>query len=214
MNVNFIHYIHEELSNYSDTILTGTVKEILPPRWNTIDGKQPNKPLTELDPLNDTIYTDIVISVDEYLKNPLSYREVIVRSIGGAVGNVSMTSDAEPTFKTGEKVLLYLSEDTDLSTKDIDPEHFIVTDFYEGKFTLTDDGKAIGRVENTTLDELLSTITQTDNSTNDTEVSENAETAARQAGVGSTIQSKRIPFMSFFWTLGAVLGAVLIVRHR
>ncbi|MCO5382234.1 MAG: hypothetical protein NHB15_09240 [Methanosarcina barkeri] len=119
MDVNFIHYTHEELSNYSDTIVIGTVKEIVPPKWNTVDGKQPNKPLKEIDHLNDTIYTDIVISVDEYLKNPLSSNEVIVRSIGGTTGNINMTSDAEPSFKTGEKVLLYLSKDNDPSVLSI-----------------------------------------------------------------------------------------------
>lgn len=186
-DVNFIHYTHEELSKYSDTIVIGTVKEILPSKWNTANGKQPNKPLSEIDHLNDTIYTDIVISVDEYLKNPLSSNEVIVRSIVGTVGNISMTSDAEPSFKTGEKVLLYLSKDDNPSTRDIGPEHFIVTDYYEGKFTLTDDGKAIGHVENTTLDELLSTINQTDKKTN-------------------------ASFISSFWALAAVIGAVSYVR--
>ena len=186
-DVNFIHYTHEELSKYSDTIVIGTVKEILPSKWNTANGKQPNKPLSEIDHLNDTIYTDIVIGVDEYLKNPLSSNEVIVRSIVGTVGNISMTSDAEPSFKTGEKVLLYLSKDDNPSTRDIGPEHFIVTDYYEGKFTLTDDGKAIGHVENTTLDELLSTINQTDKKTN-------------------------ASFISSFWALAAVIGAVSYVR--
>ena len=49
--INFIPYTHEELRDYSDTIVIGTVKEILPPKWNTIDGKQPNKSLTEINPL-------------------------------------------------------------------------------------------------------------------------------------------------------------------
>ncbi len=213
MNVNFIHYTHEELSNYSDTILIGTVKEILPSKWNTINGKQPNKPLTEIDHLNDTIYTDIVINVDKYLKNSLSSKEVIVRSIGGTIGNVSMTSDAEPSFKTGEKVLIYLSKDADPATKYIGPEHFIVTDFYEGKFTLTDDGKAIGYVENTTLKELLSTINQTVNKTNDTEIQNNTETASKQEGnSNSTPESKTTPFMSSFWALAAVIGATVYWR--
>ncbi|MGA9187204.1 MAG: hypothetical protein WB014_01230 [Methanosarcina sp.] len=213
MDVNFIHYTHEELSNYSDTIVIGTVKEILPPRWNTVDGKQPNKPLTEIDHLNDTIYTDIVISVDEYLKNPLSSNEVIVRSIGGTTGNISMTSDAEPSFKTGEKVLLYLSNDDNPSTKDIGPEHFIVTDYYKGKFTLTDDGKAIGHVENTTLDELLSTINQTVNKTNDTGMSDTTETASKQEGnSNSTPESKTAPLIGSLWALATVIGAVSYVR--
>ncbi|WP_292388854.1 hypothetical protein [Methanosarcina sp. UBA5] len=213
MDVNFIHYTHEELSNYSDTIVIGTVKEILPPKWNTMDGKQPNKPLTEIDRLNDTIYTDIVIGVDEYLKNPLSSKEVIVRSTVGTIGNVSMTSDAEPSFKTGEKVLLYLSKDDNPATKDVGPEHFIVTDFFEGKFTLTDDGKAIGFVENTTLKELLSTINQTDNKANDTGISNDTETASKQEqNSSSTPESKRIPFISSVWVFAVVLGAVIFRR--
>jgi hypothetical protein len=66
--IDFILYNHEELIEYSDTIVIGTVKEILPSRWNTKDGKHPGKPTAELDYFDDTIYTDIVISVDEYLK--------------------------------------------------------------------------------------------------------------------------------------------------
>ena len=56
MDINFIQYTHEELSNYSDTIVIGTVKEILPPKWNTADGKQPNKAITEINPLK-TLFT-------------------------------------------------------------------------------------------------------------------------------------------------------------
>ena len=212
--IDFIQYTHEALRDHSDTIVIGTVKEILPPRWNTADGKQPYKLLTKLDYPDDIIYTDIVISVDEYLKNPLSSRELIVRVTGGTIGDFSMTTDADPRFNTGEKVLLYLNKDESSSTRDIGPEHFIVTDFYLGKYTLTDEGNAITPNENTTLDELLSSINQTDNNTSDGRISDNTETAGKQEGSGSTIQSKRIPFMSSFWVLAAVIGAVLIVKHR
>jgi hypothetical protein len=153
------------------SIVIGTVKEILPPKWNTIDGKQPNKPTTKLDYPYDIIYTDIVISVDEYLKNSSSSKEVIVRITGGTVGDVSMSTDADPSFKIGEKVLLYLSKDESPSTKDIGSKHFIVKDFYRGKYTLTDDGKAVMPDENTILNELLSTINQTENKENDTGIS-------------------------------------------
>jgi hypothetical protein len=135
-----------------------------------------------------------------------------------------MTTDADPSFNTDEKVLLYLSKDERSSTRDIGPEHFLVTDFYRGKYTLTEDGKAIitdetVTLETVTLEELLNTINQTNNNTNDTEASDNKETAnketaGKQEGVGSTIQSKRIPFMNFFWALAAMIGAVPIVRHR
>ncbi|WP_410509733.1 hypothetical protein RSJ42_05815 [Methanosarcina hadiensis] len=162
--IEFELYTHEELSNYSDTIVIGTVKEILPPRWNTIDGKQPNKTRRALLREN-VIYTDVVISVDEYLKNPLTSREVTVRTTGGKIGKVNMTTDSDPSFKVGEKVLLFLSKDYSPDTKDFGPEYFIVTDFYLGKYTLTDDGKAVRPDENTTLEELLSTIKDS----NDTE---------------------------------------------
>jgi hypothetical protein len=67
--------------------------------------------------------------------------------------------------------LLYLSKDDSPNTKDIDPEHFIVTDFHLGKYTLTDDGRAITPDENITLDELLSTINQTENKKSNTRIS-------------------------------------------
>lgn len=156
--IDFIPYTHEELRDNSDTIVTGTVKEILPPRWNTADGKRPFKLIYQLNYPDDIIYTDIVISVDEYLKNPLPSRELIVRVTGGTIGGLSMTTDADPSFNADEKVLLYLRKDRSSSTKDIGPEHFIVTDYYRGKYTLTDDGKAVRPDENTTLEELLSTV--------------------------------------------------------
>lgn len=158
--IDFIPYTHEELRDNSDIIVTGTVKEILPPRWNTIDGKQPHKLIYNIEHPDDVIYTDIVISVNEYLKNPLSSKELIVRVTGGMVGDFSMTTDADPRFNASEKVLLYLRKDSNPSTKDIGHEHFIVTDYYRGKYTLTDDGKAITPDETVTLEELLSTINQ------------------------------------------------------
>jgi hypothetical protein len=212
LNVNFIHYNHEELSNYSDTILIGTVKEILPSRWNTIDGRQPNKTLTELNPIDELIYTDIIINVDKYFKNPLASHEVIVRVINGTVGNVSMKSDAEPKFEKGEKVLLYLIKDTNPSTKNIGSEHFIVTDFYESKFTLTDDGKAIGFDENTTLNELLNTIKQINNNTNDNGIAKTIGTVGKREGNLSTPKSKSAPFLSSIWVLATIFGAVMYLR--
>ncbi len=219
ININFEPYNHEQLRDYSDTIVIGTVKEILPPRWNTLDGKHPNKSPAELNSTN-IIYTDIIISVDKYLKNPLSSGEVTVRITGGTIGNVSMSTDADPSFNTSEKVLLYLNRDDNPATKDISPEHFVVLDFHRGKYTLTDEGKAITTDETITLDELLSTINQTgnpdvqQNKTNYTETSDNTGTAGKQERFGSTIESKRIPVISFFWALAAVIGAVTILRHR
>ena len=98
-----------------------------------------------------------------------------MRVVGGTVGRVSITTDADPKFNNSEKVLLYLCNDTSPATKDIGPEHFVVTNFYQGKYTLTDDERAITPDENITLSELLSTISQTNNKANDTEISNSTE---------------------------------------
>lgn len=146
----------EELSNESYTVLIGTVKEINPSKWNSIDGKRPAG--IDSFSLENLIYTDITISVDEFLKNPLSSKEVIVRVDGGTVGNDTYEARYEPSFNANERVLLYLMKDATNRTKDISPEHFKVTGYMHGKFTLTDDGKAVRPGENFSQNELLSTI--------------------------------------------------------
>jgi hypothetical protein len=201
---------HEELISNSDTIVIGTVKEILPSKYGDRFSKD-----TDFGP-DHVIYTDIIISVDEYLKNPLSSNEVRVRVAGGTIGNDTLIMEEEASFKTGEKVLLYLTKDTSHATQNIGPEHFVVTGCLQGKYTLTDDGKAIRPDENTTLDELLSTINQTENKTKDTKMSENTETARKQEeNSTSTPESKNAPFISSFWTFTALFGVVMILRgHR
>ena len=141
----------EEMSNRSDVILIGTVKEILPCKWNTVDGERPTDDIYDLG-RNDLIYTDVVVSVDQYLKNPLSEKEVIVRTQGGDDGYVIMDVEDDPSFASGEKVLLYLTNDTYPPTKDVGPG------VSQGKFTLTDDGRATQIGESLSLDELLDTI--------------------------------------------------------
>lgn len=149
-------YSYNDLNNHADTILIGNVKEILPSRWNSIDGKM-NKSALEINP-GELIYTDIIISVDKYLKNSLSSDEVTVRVVGGTIGNITMSSDIEPSFESGEKVLLYLSNDTYPYTKDIGSEHFVVTGYVQGKFRLTDDGKAVRYDKTVSQEELLTKI--------------------------------------------------------
>lgn len=147
---------HEDLNNYSDTIVTGTVKQILPSKWNTLDGKRPGKDNVKVDQ-SSFIYTDIVLSVDKYLKKPSESKEskeIIVRIVGGTIGADRVISEDEPSFKTGEKVLLYLTKDT----INVDSEHYLVTGSDQGKFILTDDGKAVRPDETVSQEELLSTI--------------------------------------------------------
>jgi len=148
---------HTELSNKSDTIVIGTVKEILPSKWNSVDGKKPSGKV-QFSPQT-FIYTDVLINVDEYVKNPLSSKEIIVRVEGGTVGNDTLVTDSQPTFQPGEKVLLYLIKGENPDANDKGAEHFRVTGSLQGKFTLTDDGKAKEyNGETISQEKLLSTI--------------------------------------------------------
>ena len=156
-SASFVPLNDKQLSSETDTTFVGIVKKILPSKWNTADGKRPGNTDDAFSP-SCLIYTDIIISVDEYLKNPLSSKEVKVRVEGGTVGNDTLIASYEPSLESGEKVLLYLMKDDNPGTKDIDPDHFRVTGFIQGKYTLTDDGKATRPGKNTTLDELSSTI--------------------------------------------------------
>ncbi|WMW21922.1 hypothetical protein RE476_11180 [Methanolobus mangrovi] len=141
----------EDLTSRSDVVLIGKVKEILPARWNTPDGERPDKPVEELDiGIDDMIYTDIVIQVEQYLKNSSGTGEFTVRVEGGTVGNDSIWVEDNPSFEPGEKVLLYLRGD-------ISP--FSVTGGFQGKFTITEDGSAIRLYEKPiNLSELTSMI--------------------------------------------------------
>ncbi|KKG14539.1 hypothetical protein EO98_06290 [Methanosarcina sp. 2.H.T.1A.6] len=140
-----------DLAKESNLILTGSVKEILPERWNTPDGKFPEKSFEDLD-WEDVIYRVVVFSVDRYLKNSLPSEEVVVLVLGGMVGNLSPDVEDEPSFEPGEGVLLFLVEDTYPATKDLEPGHFVVCRVFQGKFSLTEDGKASSEGETIELE--------------------------------------------------------------
>ena len=147
----------DELTNNSDLILIGSVKEILPARWNTPDGEQPENALEDLG-LHEVIYRDVVISVDEYLKKSLSSNEVVVRVLGGTVGNLTMDVEDQPSLEPGEDVLLYLVNDTHPATKNLGPEYFVVCGCFQGKFSLSEDGKAVSKGGTVELEEILKLI--------------------------------------------------------
>jgi len=146
-----------ELNQQSELIITGTVKEILPSKWNTHDGKRRVDVIEDI-PENDTMYTDIIIMVDQCLKGSLEDQEIRVRTMGGEDDIVIIEWEDEPSFKDNEKVLLYLCEDTYPVTKDIDPKHYVITGSFLGKFTLTDDGLAIREYKYVNQTELLDSI--------------------------------------------------------
>lgn len=147
---------YDYLSQRSDVMLTGTVKEILPSKWNTADGKRPHDSAKDFE-WHDMIYTDVVVTVDDYLKNPSKEGEVIVRVFAGTVDGDAMIADEEPTFENGEKVFLYLVEDEWEHTKNLGPKHYLVLGSMQGKLTLKGDGTAV-RDDNITSFKELSYI--------------------------------------------------------
>jgi len=123
------------LAQESDVIVIGEVKEIIPSRWTTEDGKKP------VNFYDERIYTDVIIEVDEYLKNPQPTEEITVRTMGGKVGYDRIISEDEAEFEPDEKVLLFLTTH-DPYTENIGGEHFRVRGLMHGKFTI-EDGQAI-----------------------------------------------------------------------
>jgi hypothetical protein len=123
------------LAEKSDTIQIGKVIEILPSKWNTPDGKRPQILADEI------IYTDAVIEVERYLKNPQSKSKIVVRTLGGTVGSDSMAVEDEASFKAGERVFVFLTKD-DPFTLGIQPEHYRVVGWIHGKFRI-EDGQAV-----------------------------------------------------------------------
>ncbi|KXS44388.1 hypothetical protein HWN40_00160 [Methanolobus zinderi] len=153
-----IEYVsYDYLPKKSDVIIIGTMKEFLPSKWNTADVKRPHDSIEDFES-NDVIYTDVVITVNEYLKNQLDEDEVIVRILTGTVDNDVSTADYEASFQPGENVLLYLVEDDWKYTKDIGPKHYFVLGSMQGKLTLKDDGTAVGPHGNISLSTLVEMI--------------------------------------------------------
>ena len=143
------------LAQESDMIVIGEVKEILPSKWTTEDGKKP------INFYDERIYTDVIIEVDEYLKNPQPTEKITVRTMEGQIGNDRIMSDVQAEFEPAEKVFLFLTTE-DPYTKNIGGEHFMVTGLIYGKFTI-EDGQAIRlevieRYRTIPLQDLLETI--------------------------------------------------------
>ena len=75
------------------------------------------------------IYTNVTIQVDEFLKGSNNQNKIVIKNLGGEVGNVGETYSHVPTFQDDEDVLLFVKK----STKD---ESLRVFEGDEGKLTL------------------------------------------------------------------------------
>ena len=55
------------------------------------------------------IYTYVAIQVNTYYKGALRTNTVVLRELGGKVGNQLQIVDGSPIYRVGEKVLVYLN---------------------------------------------------------------------------------------------------------
>ncbi|WP_321416915.1 hypothetical protein [uncultured Methanomethylovorans sp.] len=157
ISASLVYLNFTQLNQQSELIINGTVKEILPSKWNTPDGKRRGNAIEDI-PENDTMYTDIIIKVDQCLKGSLEDQEIRVRTMGGKDEIVRIDYEDEPSFKENEQVLLYLHNDTNPGLENIDSNYYYITGAMLGKFTLTDDRLAIREYEYVNQTELLDSI--------------------------------------------------------
>jgi hypothetical protein len=108
----------KNLSEGADMIVTGKVVD-QKSEWSSDKSK---------------IYTNVTIQVDEFLKGSNNQNRIVIKNLGGEVGNVGETYSHVPTFQDDEEVLLFVKK----STKD---ESLRVFEGDEGKLTLYKDKK-------------------------------------------------------------------------
>ncbi|MGH9174737.1 MAG: hypothetical protein ACRD1H_10275, partial [Vicinamibacterales bacterium] len=109
----------DQLIGFSDVILTGRVADITS-GWDTSVN---------------TIYTYVHVDVDEVLRGSLGSGRVIIKQMGGVAGGIGLAVAVQPTFATGEDVLLFLEarpRDGTLYTSAL----------WQGKWTIQADGGA------------------------------------------------------------------------
>lgn len=136
------------LTKKAQTIVIGVVEEQLP--------SQESRDQLTGEPI---IYSDWVIAVEECLKSPLAGDRIIVRTLGGTVGQMTMIVDSAPSFAVGERVLLFLSKQTG-QYFDLPENHYTVQGWVQGKYTISGmDAFSAASDRSEPLDKLLEQIT-------------------------------------------------------
>jgi len=113
----------KNMSEKADIIITGRVTQQTS-SWNED---------------NSRIYTNATIQVDEYLKGNNNESSVVVRYLGGEVGDVGELYSHMPRFEDKEEVLVFL-------TKDGQSSNYKVFNGADGKINIVDDQKTGERI--------------------------------------------------------------------
>ena len=139
-------------SRLSTVIVIGTVKQILPARWTTADGRRP------ANPTGYTIFRPVFVDVEEYLKGEQNAKTLQLYAWGGRIGNdvYETQPDKLYEFQQGERAVLFLEE--------LDPAAFPFS--IDGSslwsvqehYTLTGDDQAQNFYQTLPLPELRATV--------------------------------------------------------
>jgi len=107
----------DELARFSDAIVTGRVGDISAGR----------------DRITNNIYTYVTIVIDEALKGDIPERSIVIKQLGGTIGNDGLSVGDQASFTRGEDVLLFLE------TRPRDKTLY-TSALWQGKWTLDRDG--------------------------------------------------------------------------
>ena len=94
-------------------VALGTVRQVLPARWNTPGGGRPANPHSRESRQRDTIFTPVIVQVERYLKGSRPQPQIHLFANGGTVGQdaVRFSGPMTFTFHEGERVVVFLKED-------------------------------------------------------------------------------------------------------
>ena len=113
----------DQLAQFSSAIVEGRVTDVSVGR----------------DVQTNAIYTYVTVAVDDVVKGDVPEREIVVKQLGGRIGDLTLAVSDQPTFSRGENVLLFLE------TRPRDGTLY-TTALWQGKWTLSVDAATGDRI--------------------------------------------------------------------
>jgi hypothetical protein len=110
------------------------------------------------------LYHEVIIDVSEFLVNDLNLKSPItITAIGGTGNDIfgrKVTFENTVNFRVGEEVIVFAEEREIAWRGRKQVKRLMVTGYFQGKFELTNDGRAINELpeRTTTLSEILGSV--------------------------------------------------------
>jgi hypothetical protein len=140
----------------STMFIIGTVKQVLPDRWDSPNGGRPADACSMSTPHN--IFRPVLVEVEQYVKGEQPHRIVQVYAFGGTVGKDTTTyrSSSLYTFREGERVMLFLV-DTERPLRSLNGRPLMEI---AGHYTFTADGMVRDDYRTLPLQQLLDEVAE------------------------------------------------------